>query len=171
MTCTGEELLHWAKSCRRCPTSQENCSWSHYRQGLLSFPHSLAHVSTVYVEQHSSFDKPWDVSPLPPSMAIFVPELLAWWRILWLGKAGALAIAVASPTDLVKVRLQAEGKLPPGVPRRYSGAMNAYSTIAKQVYFQWHTLLVLQGVWYVYLRRAAQQKHLLSFYHKTSCVG
>ncbi|KAH8973673.1 hypothetical protein BDL97_01G060800 [Sphagnum fallax] len=45
---------------------------------------------------------------------------------------GALAIAVASPTDLVKVRLQAEGKLPPGVPRRYSGAMNAYSTIAKQ---------------------------------------
>jgi solute carrier family 25 uncoupling protein 8/9 len=39
---------------------------------------------------------------------------------------------VASPTDLVKVRLQAEGKLPPGVPRRYSGAMNAYSTIAKQ---------------------------------------
>jgi hypothetical protein len=54
--CTGEELLHWAKSCRRCPTSQENCSWSHYRQGLLSFAHSLAHVSTLYVEQHSSFD-------------------------------------------------------------------------------------------------------------------
>jgi hypothetical protein len=171
MTRPGEELVHWAKSCRRCPTSQENCSWSHYRQGLLSFPHSLAHVSTVYVEQHSSFDKPWDVSPLPPSMAIFVPELLAWWRILWPGKAGALAIAVASPTDLVKVRLQAEGKLPPGVPRRYSGAMNAYSTIAKQVYFQWHTLLVLQGVWYVYSWRPAQQKHLLSFYHKTSCVG
>jgi hypothetical protein len=104
-------------------------------------------------------------------MAIFVPELLAWWRILWLGKAGALAIAVASPTDLVKVRLQAEGKLPPGVPRRYSGAMNAYSTIAKQVYFQWHTLLVLQGVWYVYLRRAAQQKHLLSFITKPPVLG
>ncbi|KAJ7560699.1 hypothetical protein O6H91_04G141300 [Diphasiastrum complanatum] len=45
---------------------------------------------------------------------------------------GALAITVANPTDLVKVRLQAEGKLPPGVPRRYSGAMNAYSTIFKQ---------------------------------------
>ncbi|KAG6543464.1 hypothetical protein Mapa_015134 [Marchantia paleacea] len=45
---------------------------------------------------------------------------------------GALAITVASPTDLVKVRLQAEGKLPPGVPRRYSGALNAYSTIVKQ---------------------------------------
>lgn len=40
---------------------------------------------------------------------------------------------MANPTDLVKVRLQAEGKLPAGVPRRYSGAMNAYSTIAKQV--------------------------------------
>lgn len=46
---------------------------------------------------------------------------------------GALAITVANPTDLVKVRLQAEGKLPPGVPRRYSGAMNAYSTIFRQV--------------------------------------
>ncbi|KVI03345.1 Mitochondrial brown fat uncoupling protein [Cynara cardunculus var. scolymus] len=45
---------------------------------------------------------------------------------------GALAIAVANPTDLVKVRLQAEGKLPAGVPRRYSGALNAYSTIVKQ---------------------------------------
>eukprot|EP00898_Chlorokybus_atmophyticus_P001232 jgi/Chlat1/2109/Chrsp17S00184 len=45
---------------------------------------------------------------------------------------GAIAITVASPTDLVKVRLQAEGKLPAGVPRRYSGAMNAYSTIIKQ---------------------------------------
>ncbi|KAK8955622.1 Mitochondrial uncoupling protein 1 [Platanthera guangdongensis] len=46
---------------------------------------------------------------------------------------GALAISIANPTDLVKVRLQAEGKLPPGVPRRYSGALNAYSTIVKQV--------------------------------------
>ncbi|GJX12778.1 mitochondrial uncoupling protein 1 [Tanacetum coccineum] len=42
---------------------------------------------------------------------------------------GALAISVANPTDLVKVRLQAEGKLAPGVPRRYFGALNAYSTI------------------------------------------
>ena len=33
----------------------------------------------------------------------------------------------------MKVRLQAEGKLPPGVPRRYSGALNAYSTIVRQV--------------------------------------
>ena len=42
---------------------------------------------------------------------------------------------MANPTDLVKVRLQAEGKLPAGVPRRYSGAMNAYSTIVRQVVY------------------------------------
>ncbi|KAM7527706.1 hypothetical protein LguiB_031116 [Lonicera macranthoides] len=45
---------------------------------------------------------------------------------------GAIAITIANPTDLVKVRLQAEGKLPPGVPWRYSGAINAYYTIVKQ---------------------------------------
>lgn len=48
---------------------------------------------------------------------------------------GAIAIIVANPTDLVKVRLQAEGKLPAGVPRRYSGAWDAYFTIVKQVSF------------------------------------
>ncbi|KAL2336981.1 hypothetical protein Fmac_011427 [Flemingia macrophylla] len=45
---------------------------------------------------------------------------------------GAIAISVANPTDLVKVRLQAEGKLQPGMPRRYSGSLNAYSTIVRQ---------------------------------------
>ncbi|KAK2396499.1 mitochondrial uncoupling protein [Trifolium repens] len=44
----------------------------------------------------------------------------------------AVAIAVANPTNLVKVRLQAEGKLPPGVPKRYSGSLNAYSSIVRQ---------------------------------------
>lgn len=53
-------------------------------------------------------------------------------KILAALTTGALAITVANPTDLVKVRLQAEGKLPAGVPRRYSGALNAYSTIVKQ---------------------------------------
>lgn len=46
--------------------------------------------------------------------------------------AGALAISVANPTDLVKVRLQAEGKLPIGVPRRYSGTLDAYLSIIRQ---------------------------------------
>ena len=44
---------------------------------------------------------------------------------------GALAICVASPTDLVKVRMQAEGKLPPGTPRRYPSALGAYSAIVR----------------------------------------
>ena len=46
---------------------------------------------------------------------------------------GTIAISVANPTDLVKVRLQAEGKLAPGMPHRYAGAMDAYAKIATQV--------------------------------------
>lgn len=56
---------------------------------------------------------------------------------------GALGITIANPTDLVKVRLQAEGKLPPGVPRRYSGALNAYSTIVRQVSFLAFSIFLL----------------------------
>lgn len=58
-------------------------------------------------------------------------EFLNFYSIFTL--TGAIAILVANPTDLVKVRLQAEGKLPAGVPRRYSGALDAYTTIVKQV--------------------------------------
>lgn len=42
---------------------------------------------------------------------------------------GTIGISIANPTDVVKVRLQAEGKLAPGVPRRYTGTFNAFSTI------------------------------------------
>ena len=45
---------------------------------------------------------------------------------------GGLGIAVASPTDLVKVRMQSEGKLPAGVPRKHPSAFAAYGIIAKQ---------------------------------------
>ncbi|EHA8590115.1 mitochondrial uncoupling protein 1 [Cocos nucifera] len=62
----------------------------------------------------------------------FVGDIPLSKKILAGLTTGALAITVANPTDLVKVRLQAEGKLPPGVPRRYSGAMNAYHTIIRQ---------------------------------------
>lgn len=48
------------------------------------------------------------------------------------GRTGAVAITIASPTDLVKVRLQSEGKLPPGATKRYPSALAAYSIIAKQ---------------------------------------
>ncbi|RLM66160.1 mitochondrial uncoupling protein 1 [Panicum miliaceum] len=45
--------------------------------------------------------------------------------------AGVIAIVVANPTDLVKVRLQADGKANT-VKRNYSGALNAYATIIRQ---------------------------------------
>ena len=45
---------------------------------------------------------------------------------------GGLGIMVASPTDLVKVRMQAEGKLPAGTPKKYPSALSAYGIIVKQ---------------------------------------
>ncbi|ONK76844.1 uncharacterized protein A4U43_C02F410 [Asparagus officinalis] len=62
----------------------------------------------------------------------FVGDIPLTKKILAGLTTGAIAITIANPTDLVKVRLQAEGKLPAGVPRRYSGALNAYSTIVRQ---------------------------------------
>ncbi|CAI0424396.1 unnamed protein product [Linum tenue] len=62
----------------------------------------------------------------------FVGDVPLSKKILAALTTGAVGIAIANPTDLVKVRLQSEGKLPPGVPRRYSGALSAYSTIARQ---------------------------------------
>ena len=50
-------------------------------------------------------------------------------------QTGALAIAVANPTDLVKVQLQAEGKFPIGVARHYYGTLDVYYTIVRQVSF------------------------------------
>ncbi|KAL6200288.1 hypothetical protein ACLB2K_030070 [Fragaria x ananassa] len=62
----------------------------------------------------------------------FVGEIPIYHKVLAALLTGALAIVVANPTDLVKVRLQAEGKLPAGVPRRYPGAKDAYFTIVRQ---------------------------------------
>ncbi|KAM4709592.1 mitochondrial brown fat uncoupling protein 1 [Discoglossus pictus] len=44
---------------------------------------------------------------------------------------GALAVTVAQPTDVVKVRFQAQISLR-GVKKRYSGTLDAYKTIAKE---------------------------------------
>ncbi len=44
---------------------------------------------------------------------------------------GCVGILVANPTDLVKIRVQAEGRLPPGTPRRYKGTFDAFRTIAR----------------------------------------
>lgn len=62
----------------------------------------------------------------------FVGDASLFQKILAALITGAVAIAVANPTDLVKIRLQAEGKMPAGAPRRYSSALNAYYTILKQ---------------------------------------
>lgn len=44
---------------------------------------------------------------------------------------GAIGITVASPTDLVKVRMQAEAKLPAGAPRTYTSSIAAYGMIVR----------------------------------------
>ncbi|ESR38233.1 mitochondrial uncoupling protein 2 [Citrus sinensis] len=62
----------------------------------------------------------------------FVGDIPLYQKIFAALLTGAIAIVVANPTDLVKVRLQAEGKLPSGVPRRYYGALDAYCTIVRQ---------------------------------------
>ncbi|XP_073405867.1 mitochondrial brown fat uncoupling protein 1 [Dendrobates tinctorius] len=52
-------------------------------------------------------------------------------RILAGCTTGALAVTIAQPTDVVKVRFQAQASLR-GVKRRYNGTMDAYRTIARQ---------------------------------------
>ncbi|NXN31800.1 UCP3 protein, partial [Nycticryphes semicollaris] len=44
---------------------------------------------------------------------------------------GAVAVACAQPTDVVKVRFQANGAMPESA-RRYSGTVDAYRTIARE---------------------------------------
>jgi len=56
----------------------------------------------------------------------------ALWQKIAAGlTTSAIGITFASPTDVVKVRLQAEGRLPPGATRRYNGAIDAYKKIVK----------------------------------------
>eukprot|EP00386_Alphamonas_edax_P007922 GDKI01026182.1.p1 GENE.GDKI01026182.1~~GDKI01026182.1.p1 ORF type:complete len:295 (-),score=105.35 GDKI01026182.1:228-1112(-) len=45
--------------------------------------------------------------------------------------SGGLAMLIANPTDLVKIRLQADARRAPGVPPRYKGSLDAYVQIAK----------------------------------------
>eukprot|EP00882_Tetradesmus_deserticola_P016352 GHRQ01017460.1.p1 GENE.GHRQ01017460.1~~GHRQ01017460.1.p1 ORF type:complete len:135 (+),score=54.40 GHRQ01017460.1:1378-1782(+) len=45
---------------------------------------------------------------------------------------GAIAITVASPTDLVKVRMQSEGKKSPGQAKKYPNAFKAYGIIRRE---------------------------------------
>ncbi|XP_075271323.1 uncharacterized protein LOC142360706 isoform X2 [Opisthocomus hoazin] len=52
-------------------------------------------------------------------------------RVLAGCTTGAVAVTCAQPTDVVKVRFQANGALPAGA-RRYSGTVDAYCTIARE---------------------------------------
>ncbi|EFN59406.1 hypothetical protein CHLNCDRAFT_48478 [Chlorella variabilis] len=46
--------------------------------------------------------------------------------------AGTFGVLVGNPTDVLKVRMQAQGKLPAGTPSRYPSAMAAYGMIVRQ---------------------------------------
>ena len=59
-----------------------------------------------------------------------------WKKIVAGGAAGAVASAIANPSDLMKVRLQTDGmakdeagKL---LPKRYTGMVNCFMTIVKE---------------------------------------
>lgn len=59
----------------------------------------------------------------------FKGDVPLYKRVLAGLSSGGVAILVANPTDVIKIRLQAEGNLPPGVPKRYSGVMDAWLKI------------------------------------------
>lgn len=65
----------------------------------------------------------FSLSSLPPDTTIFT-------RILAGCTTGALAVAFAQPTDVVKVRFQAQIRDADG-SKRYNGTMDAYKTIAR----------------------------------------
>lgn len=52
-------------------------------------------------------------------------------RLLAGSTTGALAVAIAQPTDVVKVRFQAQARSL-GRARRYCSTVDAYKTIAKE---------------------------------------
>eukprot|EP00696_Hemimastix_kukwesjijk_P011467 gnl/Hemi2/24400_TR8202_c0_g1_i1.p1 gnl/Hemi2/24400_TR8202_c0_g1~~gnl/Hemi2/24400_TR8202_c0_g1_i1.p1 ORF type:complete len:307 (+),score=75.80 gnl/Hemi2/24400_TR8202_c0_g1_i1:61-981(+) len=57
-------------------------------------------------------------------------------KILAAACAGAIGSAIANPTDLVKIRMQAEGKLAPGAAPRYASTLTAFFDIHKHEGFK-----------------------------------
>merc|ERR1719454_1524041 len=59
-----------------------------------------------------------------------------WKKIVAGGGAGAIASAVANPTDLLKVRLQTDGMVKDAegnfLPKRFSGMVHAFTTVVKE---------------------------------------
>jgi len=62
-------------------------------------------------------------APGAPSLGVKIAAALT---------TGAFAIAVANPTDLVKVRMQAQGRMGKDAPKRYPSAMKAYGIIMRE---------------------------------------
>ena len=58
-----------------------------------------------------------------------------WKKIIAGGTAGAIASAIANPTDLMKIRLQTDGMMKDEagnlLPKKYTGMGNCFSTIVK----------------------------------------
>ncbi len=59
----------------------------------------------------------------------FKGDVPLYKRIIAGLSSGAIGIIIANPTDVIKIRLQAEGNLPAGVPKRYTGVMDAWVKI------------------------------------------
>lgn len=59
-----------------------------------------------------------------------------WKKIVAGGSAGAIASAVANPTDLIKVRLQTDGMVKDAegkyLPKRFNGMVHAFTSIVKE---------------------------------------
>lgn len=65
-------------------------------------------------------------------MHFSIPDVGVGIRLLAGCTTGAMAVAFAQPTDVVKVRFQAQVCLPnSSVTKRYNGTMDAYKTIAR----------------------------------------
>lgn len=62
----------------------------------------------------------------------FSPDSSIITRILAGCTTGAMAVACAQPTDVVKVRFQANKHFGPDGTKKYSGTMDAYRTIARE---------------------------------------
>ncbi|XP_067943891.1 mitochondrial substrate carrier family protein ucpB-like [Watersipora subatra] len=70
--------------------------------------------------------------PLKSKLGATDPSHTPLWKKITAGAtSGAVGSVIANPTDLVKVRLQAQGKLEPGTELRHSGVFSAFSDIIK----------------------------------------
>ena len=71
-------------------------------------------------------------APIRPDTSLFCgSDVGIGSRLLAGSTTGAMAVAFAQPTDVVKVRFQAQAQSP-GHARRYCGTIDAYKTIAKE---------------------------------------